>query len=54
MKTSSAARIAAERGAGYWGDDTLHSLLAGLAAEHGGRAAVVDPPNSDALIVGGT
>jgi acyl-CoA synthetase (AMP-forming)/AMP-acid ligase II len=52
MKTSSAARIAAERDAGYWGDDTLHSLLASLAVEHGERTAVVDPPNSEALGVG--
>ena len=49
MKTSSAARIAAQRKAGHWGDDTLHSLLAGLAREHGERTAVVDPPNSEAL-----
>ncbi len=52
MKTSSAARIAAEREAGYWGDATLHSLLAALAAKHGGRMAVVDPPNSEALGAG--
>ncbi|KGE03614.1 class I adenylate-forming enzyme family protein [Pseudohaliea rubra] len=52
MKTSTAARIAAHRQAGHWADDTLHSLLAGLAGRAGDRPAVIDPPNSEALGAG--
>ncbi len=52
MKTSTAARIAAHREAGHWADDTLHGLLAGLAARAGDQLAVIDPPNSAALGAG--
>ena len=49
MITSSRQRIQALTGAGGWGDDTLHGLLAGHAIGRAGHLAVKDQPNREEL-----
>ncbi|TDG13350.1 (2,3-dihydroxybenzoyl)adenylate synthase [Seongchinamella unica] len=49
MRTSSPERIREMTERGFWGHDTLHSLLAGCAESHGDRLAVADPPNKAEL-----
>ena len=45
MITSPKQRIADYRERGWWGDDTLHGLLASKALEYPDRLAVADQPN---------
>ena len=49
MITSSESRIKALTDAGYWGDETLHDLLAGHAARRSRQLAVRDQPNREEL-----
>lgn len=49
MITSSQQRIDDYTARGWWGNDTLHSLLATAAAEYPDRTAVADQPNRDQL-----
>jgi acyl-CoA synthetase (AMP-forming)/AMP-acid ligase II len=49
MITSSEQRIKTLTGTGGWGQDTLHSLLAGHATSRSGQIAVKDQPNREEL-----
>ncbi|HEY7776619.1 MAG TPA: class I adenylate-forming enzyme family protein, partial [Kineobactrum sp.] len=49
MQTSSAARIKAMTSAGYWGDETLHGILAARVVDHPDSTALVDQPNKQEL-----
>lgn len=49
MQTSSATRIKAMTEAGYWGDETLHGLLAERVREMPDTLALVDQPNKESL-----
>ncbi|WP_116366944.1 class I adenylate-forming enzyme family protein [Parahaliea mediterranea] len=49
MRTSSQQRINSMTSAGYWGSDTLHSLLALWASKAPSSLAVIDQPNKAEL-----
>ena len=49
MHTSSSTRIRALTEAGYWGSETLHSILAARVADSAGSVALVDQPNKAEL-----
>lgn len=49
MQTSSQQRIDQLTSQGFWGDDTLHSLLAERARELPGQLAAADQPNREEL-----
>lgn len=49
MQTSSNARIRALTDAGYWGTETLHSILAARVADSANSIALVDQPNKAEL-----
>ena len=49
MQTSPQSRIRALTEAGYWGDETLHDILAAQAARVPQRTALIDQPNKAEL-----
>ena len=49
MQTSPQSRIRTLTEAGYWGDETLHDILAAQATQVPERTALIDQPNKTEL-----